>query len=69
MRERTSCLVEQGSRDIAQSVSSTHNGDTGNIVDLHVSELREVDDQVPICTSEAIACVRMAARASVHCPH
>ena len=57
MRERTSRLIEQGDRDVTQPVSSTHDSDTSGVVNLHTSELREVNDQVPVGATEAVACV------------
>ena len=57
MRERTSRLIGQGDRDVTQPVSSTHDSGTSGVVNLHTSELREVNDQVPVGATEAVACV------------
>ena len=57
MGDGTSCLVKESGRNITQAVPGTDNCNASGVVNMYVLDIREVDDQVAVCTAETVSCV------------
>ena len=59
--QRASRLIEQRDCDVPDAVACAHDRDPGRVVHLDFGELREIDDQVAVRATEAVASVGVAA--------